>query len=124
MGLLILQLLNCTDKLSHENRHDAFLGDVFRYIEENYCKGSLSELAGSLHYDLFRLSREIKSRTGKTYTELLQEKRLSQAAFLLKNTNLKISDISTSVGYENESYFHRIFVSYFGLTPKKYRDCK
>ncbi len=124
MGLLIMQLLNCTDKLSHENRHDAFLGDVFRYIEENYYDGSLSDLANLLHCDLFRLSREIKARTGKTYTELLQEKRLSQAAFLLKNTNLKISDISSSVGYENESYFHRIFVSRFGLTPKKYRDSK
>ena len=124
MGLLILQLLNCTDKLSHENKHDAFLSDVFRYIEENYCEGSLSDLANTLHYDLFRLSREIKARTGKTYTELLQEKRLSQAAFLLKNTNLKISDISSSIGYENESYFHRIFVSHFGLTPKKFRDCK
>ncbi len=124
MGLLIIQLLNCTDKLSLENKHDAFLGDVFRYIEENYCEGSLSDLARSLHYDLFRLSREIKSRTGKTYTELLQEKRLSQAAFLLRNTNLKISDISSSVGYENESYFHRIFISHFGVTPKKFRERK
>ncbi len=124
MGLLILQLLNHTDKLSFENESDALIGDVFRYIEENYRDGTLSDMANILHYDFYRLSREIKKRTGKTYTELLQAKRLSQAAFLLRNTKIKISDISSSVGYENESYFHRIFISQFGITPKKYRDRK
>ena len=77
-----------------------------------------------LHYDVTWLSREIKRRTGKTYTELLQEKRLSQAAWLLRNTRQKVADIGISVGYENLSYFHRIFAQHFGISPKAYRDCK
>ena len=52
----------------------------------------------------------------------VQEKRLSQAAFLLKNTGRRISDISVAVGYENVSYFHRIFEKRYGMSPKKYRD--
>lgn len=94
---------------------------VLSYIEENYKDGSLSFLAESLHYDFSWLSREIKQRTGKTYTDFVQEKRLSHACFLLRNTNMNISDISQTVGYSNISYFHRLFNKYFGMSPHKYR---
>ena len=122
MGLLFMQLINHTDKLSYESREDKAIMDIFRYIEENYKEGSLTDAAKLLHYDFYWLSHEIKNRTGKTYTEHLQEKRLSQAAFLLKNTTLSVEKIAIAVGYENKSYFHRIFTDKFGTTPKKYRD--
>ena len=122
MGLLFMQLLNHTDKLSHESREDKAIMDIFRYIEENYRDGSLTDAAKLLHYDFYWLSHEIKNRTGKTYTEHLQEKRLSQAAFLLKNTTLSVEEIAIAVGYENKSYFHRIFTEKFETTPKKYRS--
>lgn len=121
MGLLFMQLLNHTDKLVYENREDRAILEILRYIEENYKDGSLSEAAELLHYDFYWLSHEIKNRTGKTYTEHLQEKRLSQAAFLLKNTGLSVEEIALAVGYENKSYFHRLFAGKFGSSPKKYR---
>ena len=96
--------------------------DIFRYIEGNYQNGSLTEAAELLHYDFYWLSHEIKNRTGKTYTEHLQEKRLSQAAFLLKNTGLSVEEIALAVGYENKSYFHKLFAGKFGSSPKKYRQ--
>lgn len=121
MGLLFMQLLNHTDKLYHENRDDKAILEIFRYIEENYKDGSLTKASKKLHYDFYWLSHEIKNRTGKTYTEHLQEKRLSQSAFLLKNTALSIEEIAVAVGYENKSYFHRIFTKKFNTTPKKFR---
>ena len=122
MGLLFMHLLNHTDKLSHKSREDKAIMDIFRYIEENYRDGSLTDAANLLHYDFYWLSHEIKNRTGKTYTEHLQEKRLSQASFLLKNTTLSVEEIAIAVGYENKSYFHRIFTEKFKTTPKKYRN--
>lgn len=124
MGLLFMQLLNHTDMLSYESREDRAIIDIFRYIEENYKNGSLTEAAAIFHYDFYWLSHEIKNRTGKTYTEHLQEKRLSQAAFLLKNTSRSVEDIAFAVGYENKSYFHRIFSAKYGKSPKKYRTEK
>ena len=121
MGLLFMQLLNHTDRLVYESREDRAIIEIFRYIEENYKDGSLSEAARILHYDFYWLSHEIKNRTGMTYTEHLQKKRLSQAAFLLKNTELSVEEIAGAVGYENKSYFHRIFEKKFGTTPKKFR---
>lgn len=124
MGLLFIQLLNHTDKLVYERREDRAIMELLQYIEENYKDASLSEAAERLHYDFFWLSHEIKNRTGKTYTEHLQEKRLSRAASLLKSTRLSVEEVALSVGYENKSYFHRIFSAKYGTSPKKYRSSK
>ena len=124
MGLLFAQLMNHTDALQFETQEQNTVVSVLRYIEENYRNGSLTEIAERLHYELPSLSRLIRQKTGKNYTELLQEKRLSQAAWLLQNTDRKVDEIANAVGYENLSYFHRLFAAHFGLSPKKYRGCK
>jgi AraC-like DNA-binding protein len=124
MGLLFAQLLNHTDALQLEDHEQNAVLSVLRLIEEHYADGSLSALSEELHYELPSLSRLILKKTGRNYTELLQEKRMSQAAWLLRNTDKKVDEISFSVGYENVSYFHRLFTARFGMSPKKYRDCK
>ena len=123
MGLLLLQLLNYMDKMeTGSSRFDTELtGNVLKYIEEHYKDGSLSELAELMNYDLYWLSREIKKRTGKTYKELLQAKRMSQAAYLLTSSRLPIADIIESVGYDNTSYFYLKFKERYGAGPKEYR---
>ena len=122
VGLLFVHLLEESDRLTMGIREQQSILGVLRYLENNYAGGSLTEAAQLLHCDVAWLSREIKRRTGRTYTELLQERRLQQAAWLLEHTRQRVSDIAVSVGYENISYFHRIFQKRFGLSPKKYRD--
>ena len=122
MGLLLLEFINHSDKLVYENKEKSAILQVLKYIEENYQSATLSDVAELLYCDLYWLSREIKRKTGKTFTQLLQEKRLLQTEYLLINSNMKISDIAASVGYNNMSYFHRIFEEKFGMSPKKYRD--
>lgn len=122
MALLFLQLVGHADTLLTGDSEDAAAIQVLRYVETNYCSGSFGEIAQLLHYDPSWLSREIKRKTGKTYTQIVQEKRLAQAAFLLKNTRRSVADISAAVGYENVSYFHRIFSAAYGRSPKHYRD--
>lgn len=123
MGLLFLQLMNCMDKLETDGNagEQKLMISVLSYIETHYRDGELTELAESLHYDVCWLSREIKRRTGKTYTELVQAKRLSQAAYLLTATGMSVLDVALAVGYDNISYFHRIFQKKYGMTPRKYR---
>ena len=122
MAALFVQLMGNMESLRAEDTEEATVLKVLRYVESNYHTGSLSQLAQLLHYDVSWLSREIKRKTGKTYTQLVQDKRLAQAAFLLRNTNRNVDDISLAVGYENISYFHRIFGQTFGKSPKHYRD--
>lgn len=123
MGLLFLQLMNHMDKMETDaaSEQQKFIIQVLSYVEEHYKSGELTELAEELHFDIYWLSKEIKKRTGKTYTDLVQAKRLSQAAYLLRTTAMNVMDISMAVGYDNISYFHRIFQKKYGMTPRRYR---
>ena len=107
-----------TDAASEQQK---FIIQVLSYVEEHYKSGELTELAEELHFDIYWLSKEIRKRTGKTYTDLVQAKRLSQAAYLLRTTAMNVMDISMAVGYDNISYFHRIFQKKYGMTPRRYR---
>lgn len=126
MGLLFLHLMNHMEQMetNTDNYSRRLIIDVYSYIEENYRDGELTKLAELLNYDMYWLSREIKKRTGRSYTELVQEKRLSQAAYLLQNTAMSVMDIGMAVGYNNTSYFHRIFQKQYHMTPRKYRISK
>ena len=124
LGLLMAELLEHTDSLRFSSPEEETIVQALRYIEEHYRDGSLTELAQLTHYDFAALSRLIKNRTGKTYTDLIQEKRLSQAAWLLTNTGKRVDEIARLAGYENISYFHRLFSSRFGMSPRQYRICK
>lgn len=124
MALLLMQLLAHTEKLSNSSPEESLIWIVLRYIEKHYADGNFISLCTSLHYAPSWVSLQIKQKTGKTYTQLIQDRRLAQAAYLLKNTKRKVDDISNTVGYENVSYFHRLFASKFGMSPKRYRDDK
>lgn len=121
LALLFLELMSHTELLLNDEQEHSAVFHVLRHVEIHYADGSFADLARKLRYEPSWLSREIKRKTGKTYTQLVQEKRLSQAAFLLRNTKRNISEIATAVGYDNISYFHRIFGKVYGMTPRHYR---
>ena len=123
MGLLFLQLLNYMDKMEAGGRKfdTEIMANVYRYIEDHFNEGTLSELAVEMKVDVYWLSREIKKKSGKTYKELLQEKRMQQAVYLLINSRIAVSDIIEAVGYDNTSYFYRKFKERYGISPKEYR---
>ena len=121
LSLLFVQLVDHTEALMVPSPSRETVWRVLRYVEESYRDGSLGQIAQELHYEIPALSRLIKQKTGQNFTELIQEKRLSQAAWLLRNTARQIDDIAQAVGYENGSYFHRLFLARFGLSPRRYR---
>jgi len=122
MALLFLQLTEQTQTLQHATKEDSVVLRALQYIENHYKDGSFQQLCQRLHYDPSWLSRQIKRGTGKTYSQLVRQQRLAQAAFLLKNTDRNVADISLAVGYENISFFHKIFTQDYGMSPKHYRD--
>lgn len=119
MGLLLLQLLNYTQEL--ETPGGSQVLTVLREIEENYRTVDLTWLAKELHVSLPYLSSAVHEATGRTFKELLLEKRLTKAASLLQETRLPVQDVISAVGYENTSYFYRVFRERFGCSPRDYR---
>jgi AraC-like DNA-binding protein/quercetin dioxygenase-like cupin family protein len=126
MGLLFQHLLNNTDKLSQVPPDSAgyehnVVMDVLRFIEDEYTDASLSEYADRVHMPLYQLSRMISRQTGKSFKELLLNRRLAQSEFLLRATSMPVEEIITTVGYEHTSYFYRVFKKRYGITPREFR---
>ena len=94
---------------------------LLNYIDTEYQTATLHAFANDQGEDIYTLSRLIKKKTSRTFKDLLVEKRLHQAEYLLVNTSLPIADIALSVGYENTSYFHRIFRQTYGISPREWR---
>ncbi|MFV0466298.1 MAG: AraC family transcriptional regulator [Lachnospiraceae bacterium] len=125
MTLLLLHLANHMDRLELQEvrQYDQeMMSAVVRYVEERYMEGSLTELANAQNLSLPSMSKYIKSKSGHTFQQLIQQKRLNQAALLLSTTRLTVEEVISAVGYDNTSYFHRIFKEKYGCTPKKYRQ--
>ena len=68
------------------------------------------------------IRRIFKNKMGYTVLDYLVGYRMKKAAEMLKNTNMKIQEISSMVGYESASYFCSIFKEYYSLTPGEFRD--
>lgn len=124
MGLLMVELIKNSDKVrySEDTHKHQLIVQSLKYIEENFQNASLYELSEKLNQPHYTLSKEIKKATKYTFKELVQEKRLTIAKELLENTSLSIASIVEEVGYENISYFYRVFKSKYGYTPKQFRD--
>lgn len=124
MGLLMIELLKHTDKLKQNElstEHHYMLVETMKYIDEHYQNASLYALAEQLNQPHYAVSKQIKQATKYTFKELLQEKRLTKAKEFLERTEMPIIKIIDEVGYDNMSYFYRIFKSKYGKTPKDYR---
>ncbi len=96
--------------------------DLLRFIDSNYAKPlTLDEAAAFCGYSASYFTKFFKSFTSLTFVEYLNNFRLRRAAELLCGTELTILEVSENAGYENLSYFIRIFKRRYGVTPKKYR---
>lgn len=62
-----------------------------------------------------------KKKTGKTIKQFILDARMQKAKRLLLDTNQKIGDIASSLGYPNQNYFTKTFASYYGKTPSSFR---
>lgn len=125
MGLLLLQLMHyteCIDMSRNGSIRSPMVEAALREIEENYRAASLTDVAAAFHVGLPYLSAEVKRATGSTFKELLLHKRLDKAARLLRETRLTIQEVCAEVGYDNTSYFHRVFRRRYGKSPKEYRS--
>ena len=124
MGLLLMNLSKFADSISRDNPGQAeqnLIFSVLQYIETHYQAGTLSEISTALHQSDYAVSRLLKKRLGQNFKELLQARKLQQAAYLLANTGLNKEAIMEQIGYDNSSYFYRKFRTRYGCSPAEYR---
>ena len=94
---------------------------ISAYLEENYPRATLTDLAERTGYSLEYLSRRIRELFGSSFRGLLIDRRLAAAEQLLLSTDMNVEEVVRAVGYENQSHFHRMFRQRTGKTPRRFR---
>lgn len=101
---------------------DPFAAQVAELLGEGLTeKISIKELAQSLGYHEKYLGVKFKQKTGKSPRAYQNDRRLSKAESYLRNTNLPVIEIAAFTGFDNVSYFNRLFRARNGVTPTEYR---
>jgi len=96
---------------------------AFQYMRNHYDKEiTLEDLARQVSMTEASFSRFIKKRTGLTFVESLNNIRLGHASRLLIDTTMNIAEISFKCGFNNLSYFNRVFKKKYACTPRQFRD--
>ncbi len=103
-------------------KHVDSIYKAIAYIKENFMrKLTLEETARQVHFSSSYLSRIFKEETGYSFSSYLNLVRMEESKKLLANFDLSIVDIPTMVGFEDQSYYTKVFKRMFNTTPGKYR---
>ena len=95
---------------------------AIRFISQNFAHNlTLDMVAEHVHLNPAYFSTLFKQSTGSSFKEYLNMVRIEESKRLLANTDYSIIDISLATGFEDQSYFSKVFKKYTGLTPKQYR---
>jgi AraC-like DNA-binding protein/ligand-binding sensor protein len=104
-------------------RHAAALKKAERFIRENYSKKlSLEEIAAVSGLSAPYFSTIFKEEMGENLPAYLNRLRIEKAQRLLLESSLSLSDIAGLCGFEDQSWFSKIFKTYTGTSPGKYRN--
>lgn len=125
MGLLFLNLSMFADTVNAGGAYQQeqrLVFSVLKYIDTNYKCGTLTDIARETKQPTYYISRLLKKHTGNNFKELLQQRKLQQAAYLLAHTTLSVESVIAAVGYDNSSYFYRKFREKYGCSPKTFRQ--
>jgi len=119
------QQLIAYKKLTIEPQKDKDKDALLRYIATEYANTDLSlEIASSaLGINRTKINEILKEELGLTFSAYLNKLRLTEAARLLSEKDgMNVSKIAYAVGYNNVSYFNKLFKQEYGCTPKTFKN--
>ena len=95
---------------------------VARYIDSRYAEDvTIEQLVREFYVSPYHLSHMFREKTGYSLKQYLLRRRLGEAQMRLATTQDSIQAIAEAIGFEDASYFSRIFSKYIGMTPSEYR---
>jgi two-component system response regulator YesN len=113
-------LVSMGDDASNEPK---IIQQIKNIVETEYMRDiGLNDVAQRVNLTPAYVSYIFKKEIGQTLVKYMTDIRMKKAELLLSNQSLKINQIGRMVGYDNQSYFNKLFKNYYGVTPKQYRD--
>ena len=120
----VLQFIrSCENSRSETGERDALLNKIQQYLQSNYHREfSGEEMAEALKVSRSYLSTYYKNKTGMNLSDSIQLYRIQKAMELMKDPDIKISEVGAMVGISSGNTFLRQFKKYTGMSPKDYRS--
>ena len=115
-------LLENTDHKKAHIDQASFEVQLRKLICQQLAGITLPDVAAYFHISIPYASDLIRQITGSNFTALVLEERMRESEKLLKNSNVPVSKVALLSGYQEPSYFMKVFKKYFGCTPSQYRD--
>ncbi|MGN0306923.1 MAG: response regulator [Lachnospiraceae bacterium] len=118
----ILDELIAADKESLPDTSQA-VAEIKKVIKNEYMNDiGLEDIADKVCLTPAYVSFIFKKETGSNLVKYLTDYRMKKAKELLENSKMKIVDVGKACGYQNQSYFNKLFKQYYRLTPKQFRE--
>jgi two-component system, response regulator YesN len=96
---------------------------AINYINENYMNNiTLDSISEYIHLNASYFSTLFKRETGMKFSDYLNKVRIEESKNLLKDGRYTMLEVSIEVGFEDQSYFSKVFKKVTGLTPKQCKD--
>lgn len=92
---------------------------IIDHLHENI---TISKVAEQIHMNPNYFCEVFKNETGETILDFVTKRKMMKAKQLLIQTDKRVYDIATEVGYKDTKYFSRLFKQYMGEVPSKYRE--
>ena len=119
---------NAVDKMlsfldGEEQDESRIIQKIKNLIEKEYAKDiSLNYVAENVNLTPAYVSYIFKKETGQTLVKYVTDIKMMKARKMLEEGTMKIVQVAKTCGYENQSYFNRLFKNYYGVTPKQLRE--
>ncbi|MDF1567808.1 MAG: AraC family transcriptional regulator [Spirochaetaceae bacterium] len=103
-------------------RHRDVILKAMSFIRRHFTdKVSLEDVASEVSLSPTYFSRLFKEESGQSFKSYLNDLRIGEAKNLLRETDLQLIDVASTVGFEDQSYFSRVFRNIVGISPGRYR---
>ena len=104
-------------------RHANVIHQSVQYIHAHYAeKITLEEMARRVYLSPAYFSRVFKEETGEAFTAYLNRVRIDRSKELLRHKSIRLTDIALLVGFEDQSYYSKVFKKLEGITPLRFRE--
>lgn len=106
-------------------KHSDVVYKVMEYVKKNFSKKiSLEDVAKHVYLSRSYLSSIFKEETGQSLFAYINQVRVEKSKLYLLDNNVALVDVAALCGFEDQSYFTKVFKKETGLSPKKYRDSR
>jgi two-component system, response regulator YesN len=102
--------------------YDSIISCITEYLKESYREATLEDAARKVNLSSSYLSRLFKEKVGLNFSDYLMKLRMEKAKELLGDIRYKQYEIAYRVGYDNPKNFSRAFKTYYGVSPKEFRN--